>query len=200
MANPNVARGLIPVKDATGRYFTGGGSVYFVPASDANNIFVGDPVIVTGAGDGNGVPVVTLATAGSSNNITGAMMGIVPAGAPILPETAILRDMPVYRQASVGTYILVSDDPDQLYEIQEDSVGGALTAAAVSGNANLVSGAGNTINGYSGWQLQSSSAANTATLQLRIKAGVQRVDNTIGVNFKWLVKLNLSSLSSTTGV
>jgi len=200
MANPNVARGLIPVRGAYGNYFNGMGNIYYVPATDANNIFVGDPVIVTGGADANGIPVVTLATAGASNYITGAMMGIVPAGGPILPELAVLRDQPVYRPASVGAYILVSDDPGQLYEIQEDSVGGALAATAVSGNANLVAGAGNTINGYSGWQLQSSSLANTATLQLRILRGVQRVDNIIGVNFKWYVKLNLSSIANPTGV
>jgi hypothetical protein len=46
MANPNVARGLIPVRGAYGNYFNGMGNIYYVPATDANNIFVGDPVIV----------------------------------------------------------------------------------------------------------------------------------------------------------
>jgi hypothetical protein len=200
MANPNTPRGLVPVRSLSGGYFNGMGNIYYFPASDANNIFVGDPVVVSGISDANGVPGVTIATAGSSNYITGSFMGFIPGGGPILPELAVLRDSPVYRPASVAGYGLISDDPNQLYEIQEDSVGGALTAAAASDNANLVAGAGSTITAASGWQLQSSSVATTNTLQLRILRGQQRVDNTIGVNFKWLVKINLHSISSTTGV
>jgi len=200
MANPNTPRGLVPYRAAAGGPFAGQGNIYFCPASDANNIFVGDPVIVSGLGDANGLPAVTLATAGSSNYITGSMMGIVPAGAPILNEIAVTRDLPVYRQASVATYILVADDPGQLFWVQEDSVGGALAATAVSENANLVAGAGSTNYGTSGWQLQSSSANTTNTLQLRILRGLQESDNTIGAYFKWLVRINLHSVSNPTGV
>ena len=128
------------------------------------------------------------------------MMGIVPGGGPILPELPITRDMPVYRSAGVGQYILVADEQDALFEIQEDSVGGALTPAACSNNANLVLGGGNQQYGWSGWQLQSSSVANTATLQLRILRVSQRVDNVIGANTKWLVRINLHSIRNATGV
>lgn len=200
MANPNAPRGLVPVRHIDGRQYNASGSLYWIPASDTNNIFIGDPLIVTGTSDANGIPAVTLATAGAGNYITGVIQGIIPGGGPILTETAVTRDMPVYRAAGTGLYVNVCDDPTVLYEIQEDSVGGAMSAAAASANANLVAGAGNTQYGYSGWQLQSSSLANTATLQLRIVRGVQRPDNTIGVNFKWLVKLNLNSVNNPTGV
>ena len=200
MANAIAPRGLVPVRHTDNSVYVGPGSLYWVPATDANQIFVGDPVVVTGQGDANGVPSVTLATAGTGNYITGAMMGIVPGGGPILPELPITRDMPVYRQANVGQYILVADEENVLFEIQEDSVGGALTPAACSNNANLIGAAGNTQYGYSGWQLQSSSVATTATLQLRIMRAVQRVDNTIGTNTKWYVRINLHSIRNPTGV
>lgn len=200
MANPNVARGLVPYRYTSGQHYNGAFNVYYVPATDANNIFVGDPVIVVNGADANGTPAVTLATAGSSNNITGACIGLVDAGAPILNEFAITRDLPVYRQASTAAYIAVADDPNLLFYVQEDSVGGALTASAASQNANLVSGAGNTTYGTSGWQLQSSTVNTTNTLQMRIIRALQQVDNTVGNQTKWLCRINLHSLTNTTGV
>lgn len=198
MANANSPRGLQPYADSTARYFTGGGTVYYVPPSDANNIFVGDPVIASGLADANGVPAVTLATAGSGNYLTGAMIGLVDnAGALVVP---VLQNSPVYRQANVGAYILVADDPDLMFWVQEDSVGGALPAGAASGNADLVAGTGSTVTGFSGWQLQSSSEGTGATLQLRILRALQEPDNAIGTNAKWLVKINLHTLRNATGV
>ena len=200
MANPNSPRGIVPVRHFDGRMYNSAGSLYYIPASDSNNIFPGDPLIVSGSADANGVPGITLATAGSGNYITGTMQGIIPGGGPILPQIAVTRDQLVYRPAGVAMYINVCDDPTVLFEIQEDSVGGALAATAASSNANLVSGTGNTQYGTSGWQLQSSSVANTNTLQARIVAGLQRVDNVIGANFKWLIKINLHSTSNLSGV
>lgn len=200
MANPNTPRGLVPVMHFDGRHYNASGSLYWIPASNASNIFIGDPVIVTGNGDANGVPSIQLATAGTSNYITGVIQSIVPGGGPNLPELAITRDMPVYVPSGVGIYVNVCDDPTVLFEIQEDSVGGALTATACSANGNLVSGSGNAQYGTSGWQLQSSSVATTNTLQLRIIRAVQRTDNLLGVNAKWLTKINLHTSSNLTGV
>lgn len=198
MANLNAPRGLIPYRGYSGNVFNGPGNIYYVPSGDSNNIFVGDPVIVVDdSADANGIPAVTLAAAGGGTYITGAMVGLVPGGNPQLP---IVQNQPIYRQASVATYILVSDDPDQLYEIQEDSVGGAMVAGAASRNADLVLGAGSTATGYSGWMLDSSTLQTSNTLQLRILQALQQTDNSIGNFAKWLVKLNLSTVRNLTGV
>lgn len=201
MANANFPRGLVPYRHVSGGYYNGSFDVYYVPASDANNIFVGDPVVgVTNSSDGAGTPTATIATAGSSNYILGVCIGLVNAGAPNLPEFTITRDLPVYRQASVASYIAVVNDANVLYEVQEDSNGGAMVSGASGRNVNLVAGSGNTAYGTSGWQLQSSSLATTATLQMRIVRLLQQTDNLVGANAKWLCKINLNALSNQTGV
>lgn len=195
MANANVPRGLIPYRRTTGEPFNAGTNIYYVPSSVASNIFIGDPVTyLTAAADANGIPAVTLATAGSSNNILGSMVGIVNGGDPIVPIT---RDLPIYHQASTGGYILVADDPDTLFEVQEN---GNMGAQAPNRNVNLVSGTGSTVTGYSGWQLNSSTLATTNTLQMRVIRMLQQADNVAGTNAKWLCRINLNALTSTTGV
>lgn len=197
MANANVPRGLVPYRRASGEMWNGQANIYYVPSSYATAIFVGDPVVPSGSSDANGIPGVTVATAGATNNVLGAMVGIVQGGDPVL---AITRDLPIYRPASVAQYILVADDPDTLFWAQEDSNGGALSKDDAMSNVNLVAGAGSTATGYSGWQLQSSSVGTGSTLQIRLLRVLQQADNAVGVNAKWLVKINIHSLTSLTGV
>jgi hypothetical protein len=198
MANSNIPRGLIPYRQSTDGYETGGLGLYCVPASYGSAIYVGDPVIPVGTADANGIPIVQLATAGSTNYLLGPMVSIAPGGDP---QVAITRDMPVYHPASTLQYILVAHNPNALFEIMEDSVGGALTSSAVWQNANLVAGAGSIYTGYSGWMLQSSSAAApAATEQVKILRLLQEADNVIGVNAKWLVRINLHAMTNTSGI
>jgi hypothetical protein len=195
MANANIARGLIPYRRTTGEPYNGAANIYYVPSSVASNIFIGDPVTyLTAAADANGIPSVTLATAGSSNNVLGAVVGIVNGGDPVIPIT---RDLPIYHQASTAGYILVADDFDLLFEVQEN---GNMGAQAPNRNVNLVSGTGSTVTGYSGWMLNSSTLATTNTLQMRVVRMLQQADNVAGTNAKWLCRINLNALTSTTGV
>jgi hypothetical protein len=187
-SNANVARGLVPYANAYGKPFNDALLTVFCPASDANNIFVGDPVVFTqSTSDAAGVPGVTLATGGSTNKITGVMLGITNNAGQLVDP--VLQSSPVYRQASVATYIGISWDPDNLYWVQEDSVGGALAATAGGGQlASLVAGAGSTFTGFSGWQLQSSSLGTGSQVQI-IKA-LQQIDNYVpSANAKWLVRI-----------
>jgi hypothetical protein len=197
MSNISNPRGLIPYKQRSGAPYNGAANVYYVPASYGSAIYVGDPVITAHASnDANGIPAVTLATAGSSDYVTGAMVGIVSAGRPIIP---VLQGSPVYHPASTAQYILVSDDPELLYWIQDDGTGSSPTGWP-SQNANLVSGSGSTVTGYSGWQLAGSTVNTTNTLQLRIQRPLPETDNdSTSANAKWLVSLNLSQVLNATG-
>lgn len=204
-ANANTPHGLLPVRHTDGRFYTSACRAYYVPSTVTHNIFIGDPVLVLGGGDANGIPSVDLATAGATNYITGAMVGIVNQGGipSIGSVSTVTRDLPVYHQASTTGYILVADDPDLLFNVQEDSVTSTISAAnGPSINANLqAGGGGSTTTGYSSWMLVSNTVANTNTFQMRIIQGVQEIDNVIGQNFaKWLCKINLHSQSNTTGV
>lgn len=199
MANANTPTGLRPIND-NGTPWSGQGRMVCFAAADSNNIFLGDPIVPTGATDSFGVPEVTIASAGATNVVLGGFVGITngPAGSGF----TVTRDLPVYRQASVLTYGFVCDDPNQLYAIQEDGVGGAIAAAnAGFSNGNLVAGSGSTVTGFSGWMLDSSTVASgNPTYQLRVVGLLRGPDNALGLSAKWVVRLNLPALWSATGL
>ena len=105
-----------------------------------------------------------------------------------------------YGAASTDRIVWVADDPDLVFEMQEDSVGGAIAETAVSNNIQLVSGTGSTITGYSGWEIDSNTSASTATPQLRLLRLAHRADNEVGNQAKWEVMINFHSLTNTTGL
>lgn len=200
MANANTPFGLWPVRDTTGRVWTGASNIYYVASTLGTGVFLGDPLIPTGTSDANGIPGVTLATAGATNYLIGPMVGIVSAGEPLVSVT---RDMPIYRPASTAQYILVADDPNLLFKGQEDGDGGVMSVNDSMTNVDLISGTGSTVTGYSGWLLDSSTAGTGATLQCRLIRPWNAPDNTVGTGTtrgKWLFRINLHSLSNTTGI
>ena len=190
MANANTPFGLRPVRHRNGAAYNGSATRYYVPASDATALFLGDPVILAGSADADGVATVTRATAAGGAYVLGAVVGVEP----------MTNASSVYRPASTAAYVLVADNPDIIYEIQEDAVGGALAAADVGLNADLIAGTGSTINGLSAFQLDTSTKGTLNTLQMRIHGFVQRADNEIGANAKVLVSLNLHAQNNLTGI
>lgn len=197
MANANVPRGLIPYAMIWGQKYNGSFNTYFVPASYGTALYVGDPVdIVSSSNDANGIPAVQIASVGSP--ILGVVVGIINGG-DMGSMNTVTRDMPVYHPASTAQYLAICDDPNVLYEIQDDASSQATAPKLWAGkNASLASGSGSTVTGYSGWQLAASTVATTNTLDCKIIRPLQQPDNTIGtaantnMNAKWLVKLNNS--------
>lgn len=187
MANANAAFGLRPVRIRGGAPYAGACNEYYVPAGDSVALGIGDPVIIAGSADADGVATVTRATA-ATGRITGVVVGFRPS------PTIVANG---YRLASTAEYVLVADDPEIEYEIQEDSVGGALAATSVGLNASLV--AGTIANKKSGFQLDSSTAAVTDALQVRILGFQQRADNEIGANAKVLVRINMPTETGVAG-
>lgn len=190
MANADRPSGLSPVGYLNGAPWTGGGRVYCILDTEDTNVYaIGDPVVLAGDADTNGVASVTLATAGSTNLVTGAVVGMGGSkyGSGYFdPANLSLTVIPATK--SRNYYILVADDPNIVFEIQEVSGGTALTSAAVGNNASLVAG---TNNGYvSGWELDNSTEATTAALQLKLLGLAQRSGNAFGEHAKWLVLLN----------
>jgi hypothetical protein len=196
MANVNAPRGLQPYANTWGAQWTGAVRTYYVPAGNATALYLGDPVInITNSSDGNGVPSVGIATAGGGATVLGAFMGISNnAGQTTIP---LLQSESPYLPASTAAYVYVADDPFLLFAIQEN---GAMVSGASGRNADLVAGAGSTVTSQSGWQLNSSTLATTSTLQLRIIQLLQEVDNAIGTNARWLVKLNTAQMLAATGI
>lgn len=191
MANPNTPIGMRPVRHRNGAPYNGAANRYFVPASDGTALFLGDPVIIAGSADADGIPTVTRATAAGGNYLLGSVVAVEP----------VTRDSTTYRAASEARYVWVADDPDLIFEMQEDAVGGALAVADVGLNADLIAGTGSTVTGLSAFQLDTSTKATTNTLQLRIMGFSQSVNNEVGnANAKVLVAINLHTLRNLTGI
>lgn len=190
MANPNTPYGLRPYAHISGNPYSGAVRTYYVPATNSTALYLGDPVmLVTNSSDGNGIQTVAIASAGDSAQILGSFLGISNnAGMQVI---TLQQTQTPYLAAGQAAYVYVCDDPTLLYAVQEDSAGGSSMVSGASGrNANLVAGTGNTYSGQSGWQLQTSSLNTTAAHQLRIIQILPEVDNAVGVNAKWLVKIN----------
>ncbi|HEY3526015.1 MAG TPA: hypothetical protein VGK47_07455 [Nitrososphaeraceae archaeon] len=140
----------------------GGGDVsvntYYVPSTDSTALYEGDFVKVvdtTGAMDSN-AEYITVTRAATGDPILGVIKGFKPD--PSLPYTGKIR------AASTARYVHVIDDPKAIYEIQEDAVGGAVTAALVGSlsNADIIVAAGSSVTGLSGTMLDSNTAAASA--------------------------------------
>jgi hypothetical protein len=183
MANSDAPSGLNPVRYLSGAPYNGAANKYYVPSSDNTAIYIGGLVRLSGSADANGVPAVT-GNVSTGNPVVGVCVGVVP----------VTADSTIYRAASTERYIWVADDPNLVFEVQEDSDGGALAATAAGGTATLIGfTSGSTVTGLSAIEIDSSGLSETSDTDddVRIIGLVQREDNAIGTNAKWLVRLNV---------
>lgn len=181
MANVDAATGLSPVRYVSGAPYNGAVNKYYVPSTDSTAIYVGGLVKPAGSADADGVMSVT------GNVATGnAVLGVVVA---VEPET---RDSTIYRVASTARYVFVADDPNLLFEVQDDAAS-TPTAGIVGNAADLASfTSGSTTTGLSSIEISMASvtASGDGTEDVVIVGLAPRADNTIGDNAKWLVRLN----------
>ena len=190
MANTDRVNGARPVRYLNGAPWNGKVNRYYLPSTDGTACFVGDFVKSAGSADADGVQTVAQAAAGD------ALLGVIVGFEPNPDNLSLL-----YRVASTARYVLVCDDPDVIFEIQEDSVGGAMTAGETGNNGDITVAAGSTSTGSSGMELDSSNviATTTGAAQLRVIRLSNRADNEIGTWAKWEVLINEHEHKSTTG-
>ena len=189
MANVDRPNGLRPVGTLGAANWNGKVGMYAVAADDTTAIFVGDLVKLAGTAgeagetiygmDVEGVPEITQAAAG--DKAVGVVVGFSANQSDLTKK---------HRVASTARMAMVSDDPKTIYEIQEVSGGTALTSTAVGLNANVIVGSGNATTGVSAMELDNTTEANTAGLNLQILSLVKKPDNVLGEHAKWLVKIN----------
>lgn len=201
MASVSRINGLRPVKHISGGSYTGQANVYFVPASNADVIMVGD--VVKLASDGRsptGVPTVARHAGGATEAAVGVVVGILFSGVGDAQNVPPVTDMntPVYRRASTDRYLLVADDPGLVFEAQ--TIGPALATVDIGLNAEVDVAAGNTSSGSSGMTVDLATKATTATLPLKIVGFPYRPDNNIGDAFTNVyVRINNHQYNSGTG-
>lgn len=197
MANVDAPFGLRPIRHKSGAPYNGACERYVAASGYATDLFVGDPVVITGNSNSTAVrgyqpgtlSEVEKATAGDGNAITGVIVGFEPVDG---------FDSPIYGPASTQRILLVADDPDLVFLIQDDGAA-ALTADSVGLNAVLIyTHSGNTTTGRSGVELDTNSdpPAADASNQLFIQRLYNVPDNELAVHAKWEVTINQHTKAS----
>src|SRR5665213_1041392 len=129
MANSNSPRGFTPVCYRSGAPYNGAVNRYYKDATANSVIAIGDIVIRgTSSSSPDGFPECVRATASSA--ITGVVQGI-----EVL--TGDLTRSGYLAAADVG-YVLVADDPNLLFEVQEGGSGTALAITDIGQEVNTI--------------------------------------------------------------
>jgi len=183
MANKDAPFGFRPTKMLGGAPFNGSQTEYGIASTYNTNIFSGDAVELHTDG------TVTIAAAGQTN-ILGVFNGCFYTDSTGAPNWS--KYWPA-STTSTDAVAFVVDDPNVLFEAQEDSTDiGASWPANRGSNANFVSThAGSTKTGRSKQELDSSDI-QAATSQFRIVELSKDPDNsdTASANCNFLVRVN----------
>ena len=185
MANPDKPMGLTPVRYRGGHAYTGACNKYYCPVGEGVAIYVGSVVkLLAALADKDGYMSVT-------GNVTTAdpVIGVVVAVEPVTRESLL------YRATLTERWVLVADDPDLYFTIQDDA-NSVTTAANVGNVADLAS-------------IQSGDTGSVASMTNSGDGGEDVVilglfnspDNVVGNNANWLVRLNnWGMLDANTGI
>lgn len=150
MANVDAPFGLRPVTTDGNAGSRTKLSRYAIQASEGTDLFRGDPVILEGTAvldeqTGTYVPTVVRATAGNGNELTGSIVDFEP----VTDESLTYKT-----DATTERFVLVADDPYQLFEVQAD---GSVAVTDVGNTADIIfTHAGSTDTGQSGMELDTS--------------------------------------------
>jgi len=183
MANTDAAFGLRPVSKLDGSSWSGATREAYWAGDTSTTLYPGDPVVLSGTGDDNGVPAVTKAS--TAGPVWGVMVNVSGDSSEDL-----LRDSNRYLSTSAG-YLQVVKAEDMLFEIQEDSDSTDLAKTDIGLYADFIYGTPSTSHPIrSAVEIDSSSADTSSASAVQIINLPRRPDNTIGSNANWLVRIN----------
>jgi hypothetical protein len=192
----NAPYGLRPVHLVGGQPFAG--SVRHIPivSGYTSNIFYGDAVRISSAGD------IERISDGAADAPIGVFLGCSYTDATL---GFVNRQYWPANQVSANAVALVCDDPDTLFKVAVVSTGttmGTLSRAeCINLNFQLEVNSGVTATGNSTMALDNSTGATTATLPLRVIDVVKEtVDPVSGEFTEVIVKLNSHRYDNATGV
>jgi len=179
MANVDKAFGLRPIGNLSG---TGAQKQYGYEIADnqAGAIYQGDLVTVFDGYIVKFVPATHTAAVGVFNgcNYTDPTTG-KPTWSNYYPGSVNITSGVIAAD--------VLDDPSQLFLIQADE---DIVQADIGKNADITGTGGSTVNGISSMELDSSTVANTAALNVKIVGLSASPDNAFGTNAVVVVKIN----------
>lgn len=173
-----VSRGFLPVSNIVTN--TGRTETFYIPATDATALAIGDVVkLATGADSTGNYPTCTRIT-GVDDTPCGVVVGFV-ADPNYLNQT--------YRSASTERYVQVLTDPNVELVVQEDNAGSAtLAASRVGGVVDPAVGSVDTVTGTSGMQIGSGAATGSPGM-FYLQRRSQAADNPAigGSHTQWIV-------------
>lgn len=191
MANDdNIAArgGLLPVNFPYGNFRR---TLYKLTTSATAAVFIGQPMDL----DTNG----QVAPAGVTvrSNLVGPVVGFTDTAKAGIPSDMTSLTQGGFLPANKDAYCIIADDPDQLFQIQEDTGGSALTQSAVGNSVGIIprTSSGSTVTGYSTFEADRSTVVATDSGSLGIVGLVDLMNsdgtaNDFGDYAKLLVRIN----------
>lgn len=190
MANVDKPCGLKPVKYLNGSPWNGKVTMYYTAGTTA--IYKGSPVKHAGTASADGTTPACAILASAKGQMVGVAVGFANSRYIAMDPTNLERD---YAPASTAMYVAVVDDPDVLFEIQEDNGGSAYIEVADVGQFFPLAthSAGSTTTGLSTAELDSDGNTSTAaSAAVQLMGLADRPDNAMGssqAHAKWLVRM-----------
>lgn len=191
MANDDQIRargGLLPVDYPFGNFKR---TYYKLTTSAAASVFIGQPMAADNTGR-----VAPLALANSSAVCIGSVVGFADTDLAALPTAMEATNVGAYLPANTDAYVLIADDPNQDFVVQEDTSGTALTLSNIFNNACMTyrTSSGDTTTGYSTAELKNNSAGTGTGGFLMIKQLHRQMNsdgtqNAVGAYAKWIVRI-----------
>lgn len=183
MANLDRPHGFDPVRYLSGVPYNGSVRRYKKEASTI--IAKGDAVVITGTAEATtAIPLVDRAAAGSGT-ITGVVIAIDP----------LTTDLSKTHLAAADTgYVLVADNPELLFQVQEDGDTDPIAITDVGEGCDIIVADANTTLGLSVMELNSDNAGTGDQVQIMELA--QMADNALGAYAEWIVRINEHTYNS----
>ena len=199
MANDNDPRGLIPANLGQGAVTA---HYYRVATGGSTDIYIGAPVTIDSDGYVKAAsPTLMVPILGVAIGFAGPQKrGLaVPQGDPFLDVSDLIPPSPASETGD--RWVLVADDPNQRFIVQEDTGGTALAIADIGAACDLIyrgataiSMNGSADTGWANLELDASgvvttTAAPVVILGLHDGVNTDGTDNAVGDYAKWVVRI-----------
>ena len=191
MANANTPFGFSPIIYGTSGTNNQQVRVYWIPAADTSAYYIGDVVKTIDGGDANGTPAIAKCASGDTpRGVVTSILISNPNNPSIQGVNLDLTTTSVPASKSQAYYLLVNDDPDQVYCIQGDSTTFATTD--MNKNASYTVAAPSISNQQSATVLTGTTTSSTAVLKI---VGIEPIPgNILGPYVRFFVLFNNAEL------
>ena len=187
MANLNAPFGFSPIIYGPSGNNNQQQRVYYIPSTDTSAYYIGDTVKTISGSDTNGTPAIAKCATG---NVPRGVVSGVLINNPNLPSiqgvNLDLTTTSIPASKSADYYVLVNDDPDQVFLIQGD--GTTFVTTDVNKNATYTVAAPSLSNQMSASVLTGTTTFSTAVLKI---VGIEPIPgNILGPYVRFMVMFN----------